>query len=36
MRERGIEVEDDAMSPALSLIQVRNVYIKPMKSTGER
>jgi hypothetical protein len=31
MRKRGMEVEDDAMSPASSLIQFRNIYIKPIK-----
>jgi hypothetical protein len=31
MRKRGETVEDDAMSPASSLVQFRNVYIKAMK-----
>jgi 3-keto-disaccharide hydrolase len=31
LRKRGEEVEDDAMSPASSLIQFRNVFIKPIK-----
>ena len=28
MLARGIEVPDDAMSPASSLVQFRNVYVK--------
>ena len=31
MRKRGMTVDDDAMSPASSLIQLRNIYIKPLK-----
>jgi hypothetical protein len=30
MRKRGMTVDDDAMSPASSLIQFRNVYIKTL------
>ncbi len=32
LRKRGEAVEDGAMSPASSLIQIRNVYIKTGKA----
>ena len=31
MRKRGMTIEDQPMSPASSLVQFRNVYIKPIK-----
>ena len=31
MRKRGMSVEDDAMSPASSLVQFRNIYIKSIE-----
>lgn len=31
MRQRGMSVDDDAMSPASSLVQFRNIYIKPIE-----
>ena len=34
MRKRGMTIKDQPMSPASSLIQFRNVYIKPVKGSG--
>jgi hypothetical protein len=34
MRKRGMEVADDAMSPASSLVQFRNVYLREIESTA--
>lgn len=34
MRERGVDVPDDAMSPASSLVQFRNLFVKRLSSSA--
>lgn len=36
MREQGMDVPDNAMSPASSLVQFRNIYIKAHNATSSR